>query len=93
MKTNKKNRNLKHLSDFAKSFTSSYKFKSDVRKNLLRSRDGIIMITNGACIRPDIFLDNDRTCDYCVYSEDCVCGIKKFSKYYKNEKNKQRVYL
>ncbi len=83
METKKKNRNLKHLSDFAKSFTSSNKSKGDSKKNLLASKEGIRMLTSSSCIRPDIFLNNDRTCDYCLYSEDCISGIKKFSKYYK----------
>jgi len=83
MITKKKYRNLKHLSDFAKSFNSSEKSKGDVKKNLLKSKDGIRMLTSSSCIRPDIFLNNDRTCDHCKYSDDCVCRIKKFSKYYK----------
>jgi hypothetical protein len=83
MITKKKNRNLKHLSDFAKSFTSSEKSKDNVRKNLLKSKDGIRILTSSSCIRPDVFLNNDRTCDHCMYSEDCISKVKKFSKYYK----------
>ena len=88
MSINKKYRNLKTLSDFAKSFASSDKSKSASKGNLLKFKDGIRMLTSSSCIRPDIFLNNDRICDYCMYSEDCVSGVKKFSKYYnKNEKN------
>jgi hypothetical protein len=83
MESKKKNRNLKHLSDFAKSFTLSEKSKNSVKTNLLKSKDGIRTLTSSSCIRPDIFLNNDRTCDYCIYSEDCISRVKKFSKYYK----------
>jgi len=40
-------------------------------------------LTRGACMRPDIFLNSDRTCDHCMYADHCVCDIKKFSKKYK----------
>ena len=42
--------------------------------------------TKFSCIRPDIYLDNDRTCDYCSINKCCACPIKKFSKQYKHEK-------
>lgn len=42
--------------------------------------------TKFACMRPDIYLDNDRTCDYCSINKWCICPIKKFSKKYKHEK-------
>jgi hypothetical protein len=44
--------------------------------------------TRNMCIRPDIFLDNDRTCDMCSLRRCCSCRIKKFSKYY-DEKSKK----
>lgn len=37
-------------------------------------------LTKGACLRPDIFLNSGRVCDNCMYSEFCLCSIKKFSK-------------
>jgi hypothetical protein len=83
MTNKKKNRNLKLLSDFAKSYASSEKSKGSVKRNLLKSKDGIRTLSSSSCIRPDIFLNNDRTCDCCMYSEDCVSRVKKFSKYYK----------
>lgn len=35
------------------------------------------------CIRPDIFLDNDRVCDDCPYNQHCQANNKTFSKRYK----------
>jgi hypothetical protein len=37
-------------------------------------------MTSGACMRPDIYLNNDRTCDKCPFAEFCICGVKKFEK-------------
>jgi hypothetical protein len=36
-------------------------------------------LTKNMCIRPDIYLDNDRTCDYCSINEHCSCMLKKFA--------------
>jgi hypothetical protein len=38
--------------------------------------------TKGACLRPDIFLDSDRTCDYCSMNSYCLANNKTFSKKY-----------
>jgi len=35
------------------------------------------------CLRPDIFLDNDRVCDDCPYNQHCQANNKAFSKHYK----------
>jgi hypothetical protein len=83
MKSKKKNRNLKHLFEFAKSFANSSINRNEATKNLISYSEGIKMVTQNACIRPDIYLDNDRTCDYCMYYEDCACNLKKVSKFYK----------
>jgi hypothetical protein len=32
--------------------------------------------TKGACLRPDIFLDNDRHCDGCEFFDLCSCASK-----------------
>lgn len=34
-------------------------------------------MTEHACLRPDIFLDNDRCCINCPYVEFCICKVKK----------------
>jgi hypothetical protein len=38
--------------------------------------------TRGACLRPDIFLNNSRTCDECHLSNFCLASCKRFSKNY-----------
>lgn len=34
-------------------------------------------LTEGACQRPDIYLDNDRACDGCSLYEHCACSAKQ----------------
>lgn len=41
--------------------------------------------TKDGCLRPDIFLNNDRTCDNCHLNKFCACAIKKFSKNYEKK--------
>lgn len=36
--------------------------------------------TNGVCIRPQLFLNNDRSCDDCVLYTNCACNAKTLSK-------------
>lgn len=45
-------------------------------------------ITKSMCIRPDIYLNNDRTCDNCSINKYCSCDLKRFEK--KEEKNKRK---
>lgn len=54
--------------------------------NLNKDKEACAFHTQFACLRPDVYLDNDRTCDYCSINKHCACSIKKFSKNYKNEK-------
>jgi hypothetical protein len=37
---------------------------------------------NGSCIRPDIYLNNDRHCDGCSLYTSCLASIKNLSKGY-----------
>jgi hypothetical protein len=77
----KKYRKLEQLKEFAKSYKSSEANNNDnKRKNLLKSKEGIANLTASSCIRPDIYLDNDRTCNGCPYFNDCVCSIKRLDK-------------
>lgn len=42
-------------------------------------------ITQGACMRPDIYLNNERCCTGCPFEEHCVCDIRA-----KSTKQKRR---
>ena len=66
--------------------------KDEIRKNLPkinfdkidpitpRDKRGVEEITKSSCIRPDIYLNNERFCNGCPWFEHCICGIKKISK-------------
>jgi hypothetical protein len=41
--------------------------------------------TRDSCLRPDIYLNSDRTCDICYLNKFCKCPIKKFSKNYEKK--------
>lgn len=73
------------LSEFVKNYKNE-KPKERCKNNLLSTKEGIILVTSGACIRPDIYLNNDRSCDNCPYYEFCNCGIKRLS----NERKKKK---
>lgn len=34
----------------------------------------------GTCIRPDILLHNDKTCNLCECNQYCLCSSRKFAK-------------
>jgi hypothetical protein len=38
---------------------------------------------NGSCIAPQLYLDYDRCCDECKYTQWCQSTAKQFSKHYK----------
>jgi len=61
-------------------------YKPATRKSYLLkdSPEFVAEITKeSGCIRPDIFLDNDRVCDDCPYNQHCQANNKSFSKRYK----------
>lgn len=39
--------------------------------------EAVRQLTDGACQRPDIYLDNDRACDGCSLYELCACAAKQ----------------
>jgi hypothetical protein len=79
-----KYRKLKQLSEFAKNYKAPESEKN--KNNLLSTDNGISSVTESACIRPDIFLDNDRNCDDCPYYEACRCALKRLSTSKKRKK-------
>ena len=47
--------------------------------NLVKDRDMCEQLTKDTCIRPDIYLDNDKSCDNCSINENCKCPLKRFA--------------
>jgi hypothetical protein len=46
--------------------------------NLNKDKKMCAELTKDTCIRPDIYLNNDRNCDYCSINEHCACPLKHF---------------
>lgn len=71
----KKYGKLQQLKEFAKSYQNEP--RGNNAKNILKNKEGIAKATEGSCIRPDIYLDNDRNCEGCPYFDSCGCAIKR----------------
>jgi hypothetical protein len=54
--------------------------------DLVKNKEACVELTKSMCIRPDIYLNNDRTCDKCSIRKYCSCKSKKFSKFYEKTK-------
>lgn len=82
----KKYRKLKELNEFVENYQTPQIQKNGIKNNILSYKEGISIVTKNACIRPDIFLDNDRNCDDCPYYDNCECNIKKLTSEKKRKK-------
>ena len=51
------------------------------RLSLLEHPELTRELTTVACVRPDIYLDSDRTCDYCNLYQMCQAPCRKLSKH------------
>jgi hypothetical protein len=68
---------LDNLLESAKEYKFNYKPASI---NLVKDVEETKRLTDGTCLRPDIYLDNDGSCDGCYIFNNCICGIKKLKK-------------
>jgi hypothetical protein len=56
-------------------------FKNTPNKTIFLTKESA-EYTKGACMRPDIFLNSNRTCDHCSINSFCLANNKTFSKKY-----------
>lgn len=68
---------------FTKAELMNVKVPVTKEKQNISLKDYVESLTTFACLRPDIFLDSDRKCDYCKYVQYCLCPVKKVSKNFK----------
>lgn len=68
---------LDNLLESARDYKFNYK---PVSINLVKDVEETKKLTNGTCLRPDLYLDNDGSCDNCYVFNNCVCVIKKLKK-------------
>lgn len=48
--------------------------------NLLDEPEEASRLTHDQCMRPDLYLNNNRSCDRCSLAGVCACSIKAFAK-------------
>jgi hypothetical protein len=74
-----KEANLSALKEFSSTYICNYN-PSEI--DLVTNTAWCKKITSSNCWRPDIFLDNDRSCGDCKLYDNCDCSLK-------NKKRKQ----
>lgn len=65
------------LKQHARAF--QFEYKPNVI-DLVKNVDECVSATQSTCWRPDIFLNNNRTCNNCVLHVNCACPSKRLSK-------------
>jgi urocanate hydratase len=73
---------LENLLHAAKEYKFSYK---PIRVNF-KNKEEVSSMTNGTCIRPDLYLNNDNSCVTCSLYENCACSLKNLGKKKRNER-------
>ncbi len=64
------------LKTYAKDFAFDYKpLVYDLTKNAEECKSA----TSNTCWRPDIYLNNDRSCDNCILYENCACSSRRLA--------------
>ena len=67
---------IEALKSYAKEFVFDYRpVVYDIVKNAEECKNA----TTNTCWRPDIYLNNDRSCDNCVLYENCACNSKRLA--------------
>ena len=54
------------------------------------NKEQVKKLTEGACWRPDIYLNNERACNGCYLFEHCACPIKKWNNKLSEPKQRRR---
>lgn len=73
------------LKEHAKEFTFAY---APVVVDLAKNPDECAVATHDTCLRPDIYLNNNRTCNNCSIVEHCKCPCRRLDT--KRNKNVSR---
>lgn len=77
-----RNEKIADLKEHARQFEFQYK---PVIIDLTKNAKACESETVGSCWRPDIFLNNNRTCDNCSLVTHCACPSKRLAKRRKND--------
>ena len=69
-----KEQRVESLKEHAKSYAFNY---NPAIVDLVKNVEVCKEVTQGTCWRPDIFLNNDRSCNACALVEHCACSCKR----------------
>ena len=72
---------ISNLLNIAKKFKFQY---NRIEINLSKDIEDIKILTKAACMRPDIYFNNNNSCGNCYIYQNCACPLKKL----KNKKRK-----
>ena len=61
-----------------KEFNTSYEYRYNPKEvDLVKNESWCRKITKTNCWRPDIYLDNERSCGPCALYDNCSCSLKR----------------
>lgn len=65
---------VESLKNYAREFAFNYK---PLVYDIVSNAEECKLATANTCWRPDIYLNNDRSCNNCVLYENCACTSKR----------------
>lgn len=70
----------KEVQEYIKQKDGAYIVKPHVQKYIdLKNASQVAELTKSSCLRPDIYLDNDKACNGCYVYELCKCPVRKWN--------------
>lgn len=69
----------KEVLKYMENKTGAYVVTPKARQTIdFTNKEQVAKLTEGACWRPDIYLNNDRACNGCYLYEHCKCAIRRW---------------
>jgi hypothetical protein len=77
--------------EFVENGEGAYIVKQNIRKSInFKDPAQVASLTQSACLRPDIYLNNERFCNGCALYELCKCRLKKWNNKIEEPKRKRK---
>lgn len=86
-----KHEKRKLVQEFVDSGKGAYIVKQNIRTSVnFKDPVQVASLTQSACMRPDIYLNNERFCNGCSLYELCKCRIRKWNNKIEQPKKKKK---
>jgi len=86
-----KHEKRKLVQEFVDSGKGAYIVKQNIRTSVnFKDPVQVASLTQSACLRPDIYLNNERFCNGCSLYELCKCGLRKWNNKIEQPKKKKK---